>query len=95
MKKVFLKSILAIIVFLQSVSYAFAEDYSGRHITDDEGGGFSLPTPLLLGTLMILSILLIIMSGGKITDEKDGSKVGCLGYFGLIVSVILCFKACS
>ena len=85
---------LLILSLLQS-AYMLAEDYSGHHVTDDSGGGFSLPTPIALALLLIVSIIIIIINGGKLKDEKDGSMIGCFGYVGLIAFVLFCIKACS
>jgi hypothetical protein len=79
---------------LQS-AYMLADDYSGHHVTDDSGGGFSLSTPIALALVLIASIILIIFNGGKLKDEKDGSMTGCLGYVGLIAFVFFCYIACS
>ena len=89
-----IKYSLFTIAFFHS-AYMLADDYSGHHVTDDSGGGFSLPTPIALALLLIVSIILIIFNGGKMKDEKDGSMTGCLGYVGLIAFVLFCFKACS
>lgn len=89
-----MKRLLFVIVTFFQSAFLMAEDYSGRHVTDD-GGGFDLPTSIALVLLLIVSIIAIIFSGGKLKDEKDGSLFGCLGYIGIIAFVFFCYKACS
>ncbi len=90
----FIRISFTILSIFQS-AILLADDYSGHHVTDDSGGGFSLPTPIALALLLIVSIILIILNGGKMKDEKDGSITGCLGYVGLIAFVLFSIKACS
>ena len=86
---------LATIAFIKSASYVFAQDYSGRHVTDDDGGGFSLPTGLVIFFGIVIAVLGIILSGGKLKDEKDGSTFGCFCYVVLAVMIFFAIKACS
>ena len=72
-----------------------ADDYSGRHVSDDDGGGFSLPIGLALFFGFVIAILGIILSGGKLKDEKDGSTFGCFCWVTLIAMIFFAIKACS
>lgn len=58
------------ILFIFQSAIILADDYSGHHVTDDSGGGFSLSTPIALALVLIVSIILIIFNGGKLKDEK-------------------------
>ncbi len=90
----FIRISFTILTIFQS-AILLADDYSGHHVTDDSGGDFSMSTPIALALVLIISIILILINGGKLKDEKDGSMTGCFGYVGLIAFVFFCYKACS
>ncbi len=95
MKNRLLKIALTIIAFFQSASYVIAQNYSGRHYSDDEGGGLSLPTGLVIFFGIVIAVLGIFLSGGKLKDEKDGSTFGCFCYVALAAMIFFVIKACS
>lgn len=95
MKNKIFKIALATIISFQSASYVIAQDYSGRHYSDDEGGGFSLPIGLVIFLGIVIAVLGILLNGGKLKDEKDGSYFGCFCYVILAAMIFFAIKACS
>lgn len=93
MKKLLFRIVLAIIALFQSASFLWADDYSGRHVTDDEGGVSSFFMIIIGILLFIMSLFVLIMTRGRIKDHGD--NLGCFAYAGLVLSIIVWIAACS
>jgi hypothetical protein len=88
-----IKYSLFTIAFFHS-AYMLAEDYSGRHVSND-GGGFSLPTPIIIILGLICAAFLLFLNGGKLKDENGEYLGGCLIYGSIIAFIFFGIKACS
>lgn len=84
---------LVFLSFLQS-AISLADDYSGHHVSND-GGGFNIPTPILIILGLICAAFLLFLNGGKLKDENGEYLGGCLIYGSIIAFIFFGVKACS